>query len=78
LKKKETRGNDKHPSSNTQGNCDRENFDSQDKGFAATSKTGKLTDDIGIYDSGACGHTCISDKGLFDVKEINESIEMVT
>jgi hypothetical protein len=26
--------------------------------------------------SGACGHYCISDKGLFDVKEINESIKV--
>jgi hypothetical protein len=40
----------------------------------ATSKNEILTDDIWICDSEACGHYCKSDKGLFDVKDINEKI----
>jgi hypothetical protein len=44
--------------------------------FAATSKPEKFTDDIWICESGACGHYCISDEDLFDVKEINESIKV--
>ena len=42
--------------------------------LAATSNTEKFTDNIWICDSGACGHYCISDKGIFNVKEISESI----
>ena len=52
------------------------NFDSQDMVFAATSKTEKFTNDIWICDSGACCHYCISDEGLFDVKDIHESIKV--
>jgi hypothetical protein len=40
----------------------------------ATSKNEILTDDIWICDSGACGHYCKSDKGLFDIKDINEKM----
>jgi hypothetical protein len=57
-----------HSNSNNNGNCDRENYDSQDMVFAATSNTEKFIDDIWMCDSGACGHYCISDKGLFNVK----------
>jgi hypothetical protein len=39
-----------------------------------TSKNKILTDDIWICGSGACGNFCKSDKGLFDVKDINEKI----
>jgi hypothetical protein len=42
--------------------------------FTATSKIEILTDNIWICDSGACGHYCKSDNGLFDVKDINEKI----
>jgi hypothetical protein len=42
--------------------------------FTATLQNEILTDDIWICDSGACGHYCKSDKGLFDVKDINEKI----
>jgi hypothetical protein len=44
--------------------------------FTATLKNEILTDDIWICDSGACGHYCKSDKGLFDVKDINEKITL--
>ena len=40
--------------------------------FAAILNTENFTDDIYIYDSGACGHYCISNKGMFNVKEISE------
>jgi hypothetical protein len=40
----------------------------------ATSKNKILMDDIWICDSGACGHYCNPDEGLFDVKDINEKI----
>jgi hypothetical protein len=43
---------------------------------SVTSNTEKFTDDIWMCDSGACGHYCISDKVLFDVKDINESIKV--
>jgi Reverse transcriptase (RNA-dependent DNA polymerase) len=76
LKRKNTRGSNNHPSNNNNGNSDRENFDSQDMVFAATSKTEKFTNDIWICDSGACCHYCISDEGLFDVKDIHESIKV--
>jgi hypothetical protein len=42
--------------------------------LTATSKNEILTDDIWICVSGACGHYRKSDKGLFDVKDINEKI----
>jgi hypothetical protein len=42
--------------------------------FTATSQNEILTDNIWICDSGACGHYCKSDKGLFNVKDINEKI----
>jgi hypothetical protein len=42
--------------------------------FTATSKNEILTDNIWICDSGACGHYCKSDKGLFDAEDINEKI----
>jgi hypothetical protein len=29
-----------------------------------------------MCDNGACGHYCTSDKGLFDLKEINDSIKV--
>jgi hypothetical protein len=63
LKKKDARGNNNHPSNNNNGNRDRENYDSQDMVFAATSNTEKFIDDIWMCDSGACGHYCISNKG---------------
>jgi hypothetical protein len=60
--------------SNFNGNTDRRNYDSQDVVFTANLKNEILTDDIWICDSGVCGHYCKSDKGLFDVKDINENI----
>jgi hypothetical protein len=60
--------------SNFNGNADRRNYESQNVVFTVTSKNKILTDDIWICDSGAYGHYCKSDKGLFDVKDINEKI----
>jgi hypothetical protein len=71
LKKKEAQNGH---ASNFNGNADRRNYESQDVVFTATSKNEILTDDIWICNSGACGHYCKSDKGLFDVKDINEKI----
>jgi hypothetical protein len=42
--------------------------------FTATSKNEILTDDIWICDSEAYGRYCKSDKGLFEVKDINGKI----
>jgi hypothetical protein len=56
------------------GNADRRNYESQDVVFTATLQSEILTDDIWICDSGAYEHNCKSDKGLFDVKDINEKI----
>jgi hypothetical protein len=42
--------------------------------FTATLKNKILTDDIWICDSIACEHYCKLDKGLFNVKDINEKI----
>jgi hypothetical protein len=55
---------------------DRRNYESQDFVFRPTLKNEILTDDIWICDSGACGHYCKSDKGLFDVKDINVKINV--
>jgi hypothetical protein len=60
--------------SNFKGNAEQRNHKSQDVVFTATSKNKILTDDIWICDSGACGHYCKSDKGLFDVKDNGEKI----
>jgi hypothetical protein len=56
LKKKDPQLNNTNynPSGNgNNNNCNRENFDSQDIVFAATSDTEKFDDDIWICDSGA-------------------------
>ena len=71
LKKKEARNN--NPSSNN-GNVNRPNYESQDVVFTATSKNGTLSDDIWICDSGACGHYCKSIEGMFNLKDIAETI----
>ena len=56
-------------------NSNRQNYKSQDVVFTAASKNGKLSDDIWICDSGACGHwDCKSIEGMFDVKDIEEKI----
>jgi hypothetical protein len=60
--------------SNFNCNADRQNYESQDVVFTATSKSEILMDDNWICDSGACGYYCKSDKGLFDVKHINEKV----
>jgi hypothetical protein len=44
--------------------------------FTATLQNKILTDDIWICDRGACGHYYKSDKGLFDVKDINQKINI--
>jgi hypothetical protein len=43
-----------------------QNYESQDVVFTATSKNGKLSDDIWICDSGACGHNdwCVANKSI--------------
>jgi hypothetical protein len=62
--------------SNFNGNADQRNYESQDVVFTATSKNEIITDDIWICDIEFCGHYCKSDKGLFDVKDINEKINV--
>lgn len=42
--------------------------------FAATASSGRFTETIWNYDSGPCGHSCVSDKGMFATGEIRESI----
>jgi hypothetical protein len=68
LKRKNSRLNNTNNTSSGKGNnsnCDRENFESQDMVFAATSDAEKFDDDIWICDSSASSHYCISDKGMF-------------
>jgi hypothetical protein len=60
--------------SNFNDNADRRNCESQDAVFMETLKNEILTGDNWICESGACGQNCKSDKGLFDVKDINEKI----
>jgi hypothetical protein len=71
LKKKEARNN--NPSNNS-GNGNRQNYESQDVVFTATSKNGTPSDDFWICDSGACGHYCKSIEGMFNLKDIAETI----
>jgi hypothetical protein len=42
--------------------------------FTVTLQKEILTDYTWICDNGSCGHYCKSDKGLFDVKDINRKI----
>jgi hypothetical protein len=42
--------------------------------FTMTVQDEIIANNIWICDSGACGHDCKSDKGLFHVKDINEKI----
>jgi hypothetical protein len=42
--------------------------------FTTTLQEKILIVDIWICESGACGHYCKSDKGLFDVNDIDEKI----
>jgi hypothetical protein len=49
-------------------------YNSQDVAFTATSENHNLSNDIWIYESGACGHYCNFKESLFDVKEICEDI----
>ena len=51
-------------------------MDSQYLRFTATSDGEKFEDDIWICDSGASSHYCVSDRGMFDVREINENIRV--
>jgi hypothetical protein len=44
--------------------------------FTATSDAEKFEDDIWICDSGASSHYCSLDRGMFDVKNINENIRV--
>jgi hypothetical protein len=74
LKNKDARYSNNQAGISNNGNHDRENYGSQDVVFATTTKSGKFTDNIWICDSGACGHYCISEKGLFKVENKNESI----
>jgi hypothetical protein len=53
---------------------DRENYDSQDVVFAATSKNESFTEDIWICDSESFGNNCNSSEGIFSVEEIKENI----
>jgi hypothetical protein len=44
--------------------------------FAATSDAEKFDDDIWMCDSSASSYYCVSDRGMFDVIDINESIKI--
>ena len=44
--------------------------------FASTSDAEKFDDDIWICDSGASSHYCVSDRGMFDVRDIDEKIRV--
>jgi hypothetical protein len=44
--------------------------------FAATLDAEKFDDDIWKCDSGASSHYCVSDKGMFDVRDIDEKIRV--
>jgi hypothetical protein len=72
LKQKEAQNNN-NPS-NYNGSDNRQNYESQDVLFTATSKNGTLSDDIWICDSGACGHFCKSTEGMFNMSDIDEKI----
>jgi hypothetical protein len=76
LKKRDSRlnNNNFNPGNSNSGNRDQENFDSQDMAFKATSDAEKFEDDIWICDSGASSHYCSLDRGMIDVKNINEDI----
>jgi hypothetical protein len=79
LKRKDSRLNNTRNNSSGNGNNsnhNRENFESQDMVFAATSDAEKFDDDIWICNSGASSHYCISDKGMFDVRDIDEMIRV--
>jgi hypothetical protein len=74
LKKKEDRYDHYQAINNNNGNRDRENCDSQEVVFAATSKNEKFKDDICFFDNGSCGHYCNFSKRLFNIEEIKECI----
>jgi hypothetical protein len=79
LKRKDLRLNNTNHNSSGNGNHsnrDRENFESQDMVFAAKWDAEKFDDDIWICDSGASSHYCVSDKGMFDVRDIDEKISV--
>jgi len=44
--------------------------------FAATSDAGEFEDDVWICDSGASSHYCVSDRGMFDARDIDEKIRV--
>jgi hypothetical protein len=44
--------------------------------FAATSDAEEFDDDIWICHSGASSHYCFSDRGMFDVRNIDEKIRV--
>jgi hypothetical protein len=69
--------NNYNPSGNRKyGNRDRENNESQDMLFTATSDAERFQDDIWICDISASSHYCASDRGMFDVQDINENIQV--
>jgi hypothetical protein len=79
LKRKDSRLSNTNNNSSGNGNNsnqDRQNFESQDMVFAATSDAEEFDDDIWICDSGASSHYCVSDRGMFDVKHIDEKIRV--
>jgi hypothetical protein len=57
-------------------NRDRQIFESQDMVFAATLDAEKFDDDIWICDSSVSSNYCVSNKGMFDVRDIDEKIRV--
>jgi hypothetical protein len=72
LKTKEARNNNNPSNYSDSGN--RQNYESKDVVFTATSKNGTLRNDVWICDSGACGHYCKSTEGMFNVSDIDDKI----
>jgi hypothetical protein len=79
IKRKDSRLNNTNNNSSGNGNisnCDRQSFESQDMVFAATLDAEEFADDILICDSSASSHCCVSDRGMFDVRNIDEKIRV--
>jgi hypothetical protein len=79
LKRKDSRLSNTNNNSSGNGhnsNLDRQNFESQDMVFAATLDAEEFDDDIWICDSGTSSHYCVSDRGMFDVRNIDEKIRV--
>jgi hypothetical protein len=79
LKRKNSQLNNTNNNSSGNGNDSnrgREIFESQDMVFAATLDAENFDDDMWIYDSSASSLYCVSDRHMFDVRDIDEKIRV--